>query len=119
MNSRGDAQEKQLQEVLSVMNAVANGQFQIALSGPLTAQLVAPGLALQQPAISATLPPATPQTDVLADASATPKPPEYTLFDARTVAEVWAEWKEGIAGPCQDLGPPPEAEVEGPDRLES
>jgi len=25
-------------------------------------------------------------------------PPAYTLFDARTVADVWREWREGIAG---------------------
>ncbi len=26
------------------------------------------------------------------------QPPAYTLIDLRTVADVWREWKEGIAG---------------------
>lgn len=85
VNSRGDVQEQQLQSVLSAMNSIASGQFRIALSGPLTAQLVGPKTAVRQPA--------TPQPDVLIDTSATPKPPEYTLFEARTVVEVWHERK--------------------------
>jgi hypothetical protein len=101
VKSHGDVHQQKLEEVLSVVNAVANGQFQIALPGPLTAQLVAPapGLAIRQPTSLVPVPtPPSPQTDTLADVETSQRPPEYTLFDARTVADVWREWREGIAG---------------------
>jgi hypothetical protein len=94
VKSHGDVHQQKLEEVLSVVNAVANGQFQIALPGPLTAQLIAPapGLAIRQPTSLVPVPtPPSPQTDTLADVETSQRPPEYTLFDARTAADVWRE----------------------------
>jgi hypothetical protein len=101
VKNHSDVHQQKLEEVLSVVNAVANGQFQIALPGPLTAQLV-PGLAIRQPSLvpGPVVPPhpPPPPPGASADANTSRRAPEYTLFDARTVADVWREWKEGIAG---------------------
>jgi hypothetical protein len=107
VKSHGDIHQEKLEKVLSVVKAMANGQFQIALPGPLTAQLVAPSLPTQQlPLVPVPAPVAPlPQTD---STSHSQRAPEYTLFDARTVADVWREWRDGIAG-----RPPPEAKAEG------
>jgi hypothetical protein len=37
VKNHGDVHQQKLEKVLSVVNAVANGQFQIAIPGPLTA----------------------------------------------------------------------------------
>ena len=104
VKSHGDVHQEKLEKVLSVVNSMANGQFQIALPGPLTAQLVAPSLATQQLPLVPVPAPVAPlaQTD---SASRSQGAPEYILFDARTVADVWREWREGIAGrpPLQGL----------------
>ena len=86
--SANTAQRKQLDEVLSVVHAVANGQFHVALPGPLVAQLVVPRLEMPLPT-----PPLAPQLSALREEA-----PEYELFNARSVADVWREWRKGIAG---------------------
>jgi hypothetical protein len=98
VKSHGDAQEQKLEQVLSVVNAVANGQFNIALPGPLTAQLVLPDLSMPQPPPPLPLEPPPPQTEASGANSPAPRAPEYELFDARTVSDVWREWRQGIAG---------------------
>ncbi len=88
--SANNAQRKQLDEVLSVVHAVANGQFHVAFPGPLVAQLVVPRLEMPPPPPP---PPAAPQSSALQEEA-----PEYELFDARSVADVWREWRKGVGG---------------------
>lgn len=105
--SAGVVQQQKLDEVLLVMNAVANGQFQVALPGPLTAKLFVPGLSAGQPTLVPSVPnppppAAAPNEDVALrlpeGSSPRASAPAYELFDARSVADVWREWSVGIAG---------------------
>jgi hypothetical protein len=91
VENHSDVHQQKLEEVLSVVNTVANGQFQIALSSSLTAQLVVPGLAIQQPSLvpgPIASPSSPPPPGVSAGANTSQRAPEYTLFDTRTVTDV-------------------------------
>jgi hypothetical protein len=75
VESCGNVQQQKLDKVLSVVNAVANGQFHVALPGPLTAKLVLPELEMPLP------PPRPPQPSALLEDSPW-RALEYELFDA-------------------------------------
>ena len=102
LNSRENTQEQKLDKLLHLVNAVAHGQFEISLPGPLTARLSNPELPIREPVAAPTAlitPPASaPENKAQGGFRASSGPPAYSLFNARTVADIWREWKEGIAG---------------------
>jgi hypothetical protein len=59
----------------------------------LTSILYLQILALSPPSLAAVQP-----SNAALDAAATAGPPAYALMNAQTVADVWREYKEGIAG---------------------
>lgn len=105
IKTHGDVHQHKIDQVIDLVNNLANGQFEIAFPGLLKAQLVVPGAGrLQKPpqALEQAPEPGPERSpdpggsrDSLEEA---PEPPAYDLFDARTVADAWREWSVGIAG---------------------
>lgn len=97
LNSLRNEQTQKQDQILHLLNAFAHGQFEINLTG----QLGLPGLGKEpSPPITFTVRRSPSQSVALGEEVPIPAPgpPKYALFDARTVGDVWREWKEGIAG---------------------
>ena len=101
VKTHGDVHQHKIDQVIGLVNNLANGQFEIAFPGLLKAQLVVPGSGgLQKPPIASEPgPEQSPESGGSREAlERAPEPPMYDLFDARTVADAWREWSVGIAG---------------------